>query len=160
MLPYESQLVAHASKTSVYTAPWPSKICFAERRTSTDNCMMIGRIADLPLDQLDKYTQTNMHAAVYLIQPALPYLRASRLASSSDVSGNGEGSSGSSTNLAGRIVLTSSGASQTGYAGWSWYCMAKSGMNALARVLAVEEKEKGVAVWAVRPGVINVSLPP
>jgi NAD(P)-dependent dehydrogenase (short-subunit alcohol dehydrogenase family) len=35
--------------------------------------------------------------------------------------------------------------------------MAKSGMNALARVLAAEEKENGVAVWAVRPGVINVS---
>lgn len=45
----------------------------------------------------------------------------------------------------------------TGYVGWGLYCMAKSGLNALARVLANEEKEAGVAVWAVRPGVINVS---
>lgn len=35
--------------------------------------------------------------------------------------------------------------------------MAKSGLNALVRVLANEEKEHGVGVWAVRPGVINVS---
>lgn len=106
---------------------------------------MLGRIADLPLDQLSTYTESNLHASLYLIQPALPYLRKSRQ------------STDSASSLAGRIVLTSSGASQTGYSGWSWYCMAKSGMNALARVLAAEEKENGVAVWAVRPGVINVS---
>ena len=111
---------------------------------TTEELMWAGRIADIPLDQLSTYTESNMHAALYLIQPSLPYLRKSKLDSSSDI--------------AGRIVLTSSGASQTGYPGWGFYCMAKSGLNALARVLAAEEKEHGVAVWAVRPGVINVSL--
>jgi NAD(P)-dependent dehydrogenase (short-subunit alcohol dehydrogenase family) len=47
----------------------------------------------------------------------------------------------------------------SGYAGWGLYCMAKAGLNALARVLAVEEKDNGVAIWSVRPGVINVSCP-
>lgn len=114
--------------------------------------MLPGRIADIPLDQLSSYSEANLHAALYLIQPALPYLRRSRLSSATF------SDSSSSKDFAGRIVLVSSGASQTGYPGWGFYCMVKSGMNALARVLAAEEKEHGVAVWAVRPGVINVRL--
>ena len=113
--------------------------------------MLSGRIADIPLDQLSSYSEANLHASLYLIQPALPYLRRSRLSSATS-------DSSSSKDFAGRIVLVSSGASQTGYPGWGFYCMVKSGMNALARVLAAEEKEYGVAVWAVRPGVINVRL--
>lgn len=94
---------------------------------------------------LSSYSDTNLHSALYIIQPAIPHLRRS---SKSDLGDN---------DVAGRIVLTSSGASGTGYVGWGLYCMAKSGFNALARVLANEERENGIAVWAVRPGVINVS---
>jgi NAD(P)-dependent dehydrogenase (short-subunit alcohol dehydrogenase family) len=106
--------------------------------------MNAGRIADLDLSVLSSYSNTNLHSALYIIQPALPYLRKAQ----------------ESDGAKGRIVLTSSGASMTGYAGWGLYCMAKSGLNALARVLATEEKDKGVAVWSVRPGVINVSYAP
>ncbi|KAI9637387.1 uncharacterized protein MKK02DRAFT_23892 [Dioszegia hungarica] len=102
----------------------------------------LGRIADLDLSVLTTCSNTNLHSALYIIQPALPYLR------------KGRGADGAK----GRIVLTSSGASMTGYVGWGLYCMAKSGLNALARVLANEEKEAGVAVWAVRPGVINTDM--
>lgn len=34
--------------------------------------------------------------------------------------------------------------------------MAKAGMNSLARTVASEEKENGVAIWSVRPGMVNV----
>jgi NAD(P)-dependent dehydrogenase (short-subunit alcohol dehydrogenase family) len=51
----------------------------------------------------------------------------------------------------------SSGASAKGYAAWGLYSMVKAGMNSLARTLAAEEKESGVLVYAVRPGVVDVS---
>ena len=34
--------------------------------------------------------------------------------------------------------------------------MVKAGMNSLCRTLAAEEKDNGVGVWAVRPGMIDV----
>lgn len=84
---------------------------------------------------------------LYLIKPALPYLRKSRLGADSTAA----------SSITGRVILVSSGASAKGYAAWGLYSMVKAGMNSLARTLAAEEKESGVLVYAVRPGVVDVS---
>ncbi|KAK4685347.1 hypothetical protein P7C73_g4810, partial [Tremellales sp. Uapishka_1] len=96
------------------------------------------KLADVPLSALTPYVQTNLLSTIYLVQPALPYLRDSP--------------------LKGRIVLVSSGASTTGYQAWGLYSMAKAGMNSLCRTLAAEEKENGVSVFAVRPGVVDLAV--
>ncbi|OCF32718.1 cytoplasmic protein [Kwoniella heveanensis CBS 569] len=95
-----------------------------------------GKIADLPTSSLIPYVQTNLLSTIYLVQPALPYLRKSK----------------------GKVVLVSSGASTTGYQAWGLYSMAKAGMNSLARTLAAEERENGVSVYAIRPGMVNTDM--
>lgn len=102
----------------------------------------LGKLADVPIDQLIPSVQVNLLSALYLLQPALPHLRREE--------GNGEGGLG-------RVVFVSSGASATGYQAWGMYSMAKAGMNSLCRTLAAEEAEKGVITWAVRPGLVDVS---
>jgi NAD(P)-dependent dehydrogenase (short-subunit alcohol dehydrogenase family) len=112
-----------------------------------DELTPIGKLADVPLSALAPYVQTNLLSTIFLIQAALPHLRR-----------NGSSSAGSSD--AGRIVLVSSGASSTGYVGWGLYSMVKAAGNSLCRTLAAEEKGNGVAVWSIRPGVVNVSKVP
>jgi NAD(P)-dependent dehydrogenase (short-subunit alcohol dehydrogenase family) len=75
-----------------------------------------------------------------MIQAALPYLRSQ------------DGSQG------GRVVVTSSGASSGEYAGLGLYCMSKAAQNSLVRTLAEEEKGNGVSIFAVKPGVVDVSF--
>nr|XP_018261624.1 cytoplasmic protein [Kwoniella dejecticola CBS 10117]OBR83782.1 cytoplasmic protein [Kwoniella dejecticola CBS 10117] len=93
------------------------------------------KLDSVPIDSLASYVQTNLLSTIYLVQPALPHLRKTK----------------------GKVVLISSGASTTGYQAWGLYSMAKAGMNSLARTLAAEEKENEVAVFAIRPGMVNVS---
>lgn len=95
----------------------------------------------MPLDALVPSLQTNLLSALYLLQPALPYLRKAA-----------EGGQPS------RVVFVSSGASGTGYQAWGMYSMNKAGLNSFARTLATEERENGVAFFSVRPGVVDVSL--
>ena len=95
--------------------------------------LIAARLADLDLAQASEYVSTNLLSVLYMVQPALPFLRKS----------------------SGRVVLVSSGASSKGYTSWGLYSMAKAGMNSLARTLANEEK--GLSVWAVRPGLVDVS---
>ncbi|WWD19208.1 hypothetical protein CI109_103666 [Kwoniella shandongensis] len=97
----------------------------------------VGKLADIPTSSLIPYVQTNLLSTLYLVKPSLPHLRKSH----------------------GRIVLVSSGASSTGYQAWGLYSMAKTGMNSLARTIASEEKENGVAIWAVRPGMVDTDSP-
>ncbi|WVQ68423.1 uncharacterized protein L199_006631 [Kwoniella botswanensis] len=92
------------------------------------------KIDSLPTESLIPYVQTNLLSTIYLVQPALPYLRQSK----------------------GKVVLISSGASTTGYQAWGLYSMVKAGMNSLARTLAAEERENGVGVFAIRPGMVNM----
>lgn len=104
----------------------------------------IAKFGEVDLSSAPQYIETNVLSLLYLIQPALPHLRRSN-PSSSGIS---------------RVVFVSSGASTGAYQGWGMYCLAKAAMNSLCRTLAVEEKENGVACWAVRPGVVNVSHRP
>lgn len=93
------------------------------------------------MDVAPQLIETNVLSLLYLLKPALPHLRRS---------GRSAGTS--------RVVFVSSGASTGAYQGWGMYCVAKAAMNSLCRTLAVEEKENGVACWAVRPGVVDVCL--
>jgi NAD(P)-dependent dehydrogenase (short-subunit alcohol dehydrogenase family) len=101
--------------------------------------MSIGKLADLPLSEFTASAEINLLSCVYLIQPALPHLRRK----------GGE--------ELGRIVFISSDASSTGVQAWGLYSMAKAGMNSICQTLAIEEKEAGIATWAVRPGMVDVS---
>ena len=56
----------------------------------------------------------------------------------------------------GRIILTSSGAAVTGYAGWGPYGSSKAAMNHLALTLAAEEPD--VTTIALRPGVVDTQM--
>lgn len=94
----------------------------------------------MPLDSLIPSIQVNLLSALYLIQPALPYLR--------KAAEKGEPS---------RVVFVSSGAASTGYQAWGMYSMNKAGLNSFARTLATEEKDSNVVFYAVRPGVVDVS---
>ncbi|ORX38398.1 hypothetical protein BD324DRAFT_354002 [Kockovaella imperatae] len=98
--------------------------------------MSLERIADLTLEDLSNYTAINLLSIPYLVKPALPYLRKAK----------------------GNIVLVSSGASTKGYAAWGMYSMVKAGMNSLARTLGAEEKENGVGVWSIRPGMVDTGM--
>jgi len=101
---------------------------------------MTGKLADVPLDSLVPSLQTNLLAALYIVQPALPHLRKAASAGSPS-----------------RVIFVSSGASQTGYQAWGMYSLAKAGLNSIARTFAAEEKDAGVAFLSVRPGVVDVS---
>ncbi|WVR09472.1 hypothetical protein IAU60_006539 [Kwoniella sp. DSM 27419] len=112
------------------TAKWGGLDGLVMNAGTIDPC----KVGLLPLDSLIPYVQTNVLSTIYLVQPALPYLRKSQ----------------------GKVVLVSSGASTTGYQAWGLYSMAKAGMNSLARTLAAEEKDNGVSVFSIRPGMVNM----
>lgn len=100
-----------------------------------------GKLSELPLDALAPSLETNLLSVLYLVQPAIPYLRKSATAASPS-----------------RVILVSSGASVGAYQAWGMYSLAKAGMNSLARTLAAEEKEGNVAFLAIRPGVVDVGF--
>lgn len=58
----------------------------------------------------------------------------------------------------GRIVNISSGAADTASAGWSAYCAAKSAVDQLTRVLALEMEGSGVTVSAFHPGFMDTAM--
>lgn len=81
----------------------------------------------------------NFFALVSLAAHALPYLK--------------ETSSKPASDVAGRIVMVSSGAATGGVAGWGAYSASKAALNSLVRTLGNEEPE--VVTVAVRPGVLE-----
>lgn len=56
----------------------------------------------------------------------------------------------------GRIILTSSGAANTGYIGWGLYGSTKAALNHLALTLKNEEPE--VTTVSVQPGVVDTDM--
>lgn len=58
----------------------------------------------------------------------------------------------------GRIVNISSGVADTAIAGWSAYCAAKSAVDQLTRVLAIEMDGSGVTVSAFHPGFMDTAM--
>ncbi|MFF8828749.1 SDR family NAD(P)-dependent oxidoreductase [Streptomyces sp. NPDC015131] len=93
------------------------------------------RLEALSLDGLREALETNVVAALGLVQEALPLLRAS---------------------AAGAVVAVSSDAAVEPYETWGGYGASKAALDHLAAVLAVEEP--GLRVWAVDPGDMRTDL--
>ncbi|WP_411084398.1 SDR family NAD(P)-dependent oxidoreductase [Streptomyces sp. cmx-18-6] len=93
------------------------------------------RLEAQPLDGLRQALETNVVAALGLVQEALPLLR-----------GSG----------AGAVVMVSSDAAAEPYETWGGYGASKAALDQLAAVLGVEEP--GLRVWAVDPGDMATDL--
>ncbi|MFE7141814.1 SDR family NAD(P)-dependent oxidoreductase [Streptomyces sp. NPDC057644] len=92
------------------------------------------RLDALPLEGLRRALETNVVAALGLVQEALPSLRAS------DVG----------------VVVVSSDAAAEAYPTWGGYGASKAALDQLAAVLG--EEEPGLRVWAVDPGDMATDL--
>uniref|UniRef100_A0AAU2VCK4 SDR family oxidoreductase n=1 Tax=Streptomyces sp. NBC_00003 TaxID=2903608 RepID=A0AAU2VCK4_9ACTN len=93
------------------------------------------RLAELDLAGLRAALETNVVAALGLVQEALPLLRKSP---------------------GGAVVTVSSDAAAEAYETWGGYGASKAALDQLAAVLAVEEP--GLRVWAVDPGDMRTDL--
>ncbi|MBT2366808.1 SDR family oxidoreductase [Streptomyces sp. ISL-10] len=93
------------------------------------------RLDALPLEGLRAALETNVVAALGLVQEALPLLRRSP---------------------AGAVVAVSSDAAAEAYETWGGYGASKAALDQLAAVLAVEEP--GLRVWSVDPGDMATDL--
>ncbi|MFE7128714.1 SDR family NAD(P)-dependent oxidoreductase [Streptomyces sp. NPDC057617] len=93
------------------------------------------RLDALPLDGLRAALETNVVAALGLVQEALPLLRAG---------------------TAGAVIAVSSDAAAEAYETWGGYGASKAALDQLAAVLAVEEPE--LRVWTVDPGDMATDL--
>lgn len=91
-------------------------------------------LADVPLSALREVYETNVIAPLALIQEALPKLRAAK----------------------GILVNITSDAAPEAYPGWGAYGSSKAALEALGRVLAVEEEE--ITVWQVDPGDLRTRM--
>lgn len=58
----------------------------------------------------------------------------------------------------GTLVNITSGAASSVYAGWAAYCATKAAVDQLSRVLAAEEADAGLSVYAVAPGVVDTDM--
>ncbi|MGW8890051.1 SDR family NAD(P)-dependent oxidoreductase [Streptomyces sp. NPDC055749] len=93
------------------------------------------RLEALALDGLRLALETNVVAALGLVQESLPLLRAS---------------------AAGSVVMVSSDAAAEPYETWGGYGASKAALDQLAAVLG--EEEPGLRVWAVDPGDMATEL--
>lgn len=91
-------------------------------------------LSSYDLDSLRATFEVNTIAQLGLVQRALPALRASR----------------------GRLLAVSSDASVEAYEGWGGYGASKAALDALVRVLAVEEPD--LRLYAVDPGDLRTQM--
>ncbi len=57
-----------------------------------------------------------------------------------------------------RIVTISSGASLRALESWSAYCVAKAGLDMLAKSIAVEGQSVGISAISIAPGIVDTSM--
>lgn len=88
---------------------------------------------ELDEDKLDEALSLNLTAAIWLIQAAVPHMRARRY---------------------GRILVTSSISSRLAMGGGAHYSAAKAGVNAFIRGAAFELARDGITANTVEPGFI------
>jgi NAD(P)-dependent dehydrogenase (short-subunit alcohol dehydrogenase family) len=90
----------------------------------------ISPLADVDIDRLERVLRVNVIAPLALTRAVLPLLAARR----------------------GTVINISSDAAIGGYAGWGVYGASKAALDLIGRTLAVELKDRGVAVINVDPG--------
>jgi NAD(P)-dependent dehydrogenase (short-subunit alcohol dehydrogenase family) len=91
------------------------------------------RFEAAPEDEWTRMLRTNLDTAAHVCRAALPHLLA-----------NG-----------GSVVAVGSRAAETGGSGMAAYAVAKVAVHALVRVLALENRDRGVRFNAVLPGTID-----
>ncbi|KAJ4478212.1 hypothetical protein J3R30DRAFT_3480035 [Lentinula aciculospora] len=91
---------------------------------------------DTPISAWKDHFDINFFSLITSIKATLPSLRKSE--------------------LGGKIVFVSSGASVKGFPGWGPYNASKAAMNSLCRTMA--EEEPSVVSVALRPGVVDTSM--
>jgi benzil reductase ((S)-benzoin forming) len=57
-----------------------------------------------------------------------------------------------------RITTISSGASLRALESWSAYCVAKAGLDMLAKTIAVEGQTSGISAISIAPGIVDTSM--
>jgi NAD(P)-dependent dehydrogenase (short-subunit alcohol dehydrogenase family) len=88
---------------------------------------------EAPADEWARMIGQNLETVAHVCRAALPHLLAT----------------------AGRVVAVGSRAAETGGAGMAAYAVSKQAVHALVRVLALENRDRGVRVNAVLPGTID-----
>lgn len=94
-----------------------------------------GPLQDAPADEWTRLMRANLDSAYAACRAALPHLRRTR----------------------GAIVMVGSKVVEGGGAGAAAYAVSKAGVVALTRVLALENKDHGVRVNCILPGVIDTA---
>jgi NAD(P)-dependent dehydrogenase (short-subunit alcohol dehydrogenase family) len=95
-----------------------------------------GTIENTTLDDFDKMMDINLRSVFRLIQITLPMIKERR----------------------GNIINISSVTGTRAFPGILSYCVSKSGLDQLTRVLALELAEYGVRVNGINPGVVQTNL--
>lgn len=94
------------------------------------------RLGELAPEDWDRLVETNLTGAFNVVQATLARLRASR----------------------GDLVITSSVSSRWPDASGPAYQAAKGGLTSFAQAVALEERERGVRVCAIEPGMVDTPL--
>jgi NAD(P)-dependent dehydrogenase (short-subunit alcohol dehydrogenase family) len=87
-------------------------------------------IADVSIERIERLLRVNVVAPLALLRVTLPLLAARH----------------------GTVINVSSDAARGAYAGWGAYGATKAALDLISRTLAVELKDRGVAVISVDPG--------
>lgn len=102
----------------------------------------VGPLETLVSEEIQHHISTNFLAPVFLTRGIL------------------EGLSGSNNRTEITVLNISSGAAQSPYFGRSMYCAGKAALEMFTRVVAKEQKKRGLhnRIYAVRPGVVDTSM--